>query len=99
MVMRHMDQATRVRMLKHNLLQVRRSVEWAGAGDVVHGLWNAVLVAQGALRLVETRLTQNDADDVDELLALAENRLRACRAAIARKVRPRLGQRLRDLAA
>ena len=83
MTTQYIDDATRLRVLLQDLREVRRSVDRLGAGDSVHTLHNAVLTAQGALSLVEARLSHGRTDEVARLLELAEQRLRACRMLIA----------------
>jgi signal transduction histidine kinase len=93
------DQAIRAKLLASSLLQVRREADRLGAADVVHELRNGILTIQGALGIVEARLAQGRTDEVDNLLELADTRLRRCRALIARTQRARLVRRLPEMLA
>ena len=90
------DNFTRLRMLQTDLRAVRRAVERVGAADSVHTFHNGVLTAQGALSLVEARLNQGRTDHVAGLLELAEQRLRCCRALMARRASGVIGARARS---
>ncbi len=79
------EQHTRATLLTASLRQVRHQTDRLGSADVIHELRNSVLTAQGALSLVEKRLTAGYGHEVDMLLDLAETRLRECRALVARK--------------
>ena len=82
--MQHPNQALRSRLLKDGLRQFRYQAERSGRGDQVHQLRNTVAIVQGALGLVEQRLTQGDEPELELLLNLAETRLREGRALLAR---------------
>ena len=71
-------------LLTCELRQFRVDAEHIGAGDTVHQLRNAVLIIQGALGLVETRVAQGQDTGVEALLDMAETRLREGRALIVR---------------
>jgi hypothetical protein len=78
------DQCTRTRVLQAGLRQLRRDGDRFGTSDTIHTLRNAIGTVQGALGLVEARLTQGHADEIELLLDLADTRLREGRALIAR---------------
>ena len=86
-------QLHRATLLAGSLRQIRHAAERLSAADVIHQLRNSILTAQGALGLVETRLSQGRNDDIDTLLDLAETRLRECRALVARTQSARFGRR------
>jgi hypothetical protein len=88
------EQHRRATALSASLRQLRHETNRNGSADVVHQLRNSVLMAQGALKLVERRLVSGYADEVEMLLDLAEIRLRECRALVARKQCMGLGCRL-----
>ena len=83
------DTSTRLAVLNSSLSQLRREADRLGAGDTIHLLRNSILTAQGALGLVESRLAQGRSDEVDNLLELAETRLREARSLVARRRRSR----------
>jgi hypothetical protein len=83
------DTSTRLAVLNSSLSQLRREADRLGAGDKIHRLRNSILTAQGALGLVESRLTQGRSDEVDKLLELAETRLREARSVVAQRQRLR----------
>ncbi len=85
---KHPNQFLRSRLLKDGLRQFRYQAERSGRGDQVHQLRNTVATVQGALGLVEQRLTQGDEPDLELLLDLAETRLREGRALLARGASP-----------
>jgi len=78
------DMATRLAVLTASLRQLRSEVDRLGAADTIHSLRNHLMAAQGALGLVEARLAQGRGDQVEALFELAETRLRAGRALVAR---------------
>ena len=78
------DQCTRTRVLQAGLRQLRRDGDRFGTAATIHPLRNAILTVQGALGLVEARLTQGHADEIALMLDLADTRLREGRALIAR---------------
>jgi hypothetical protein len=82
--MQQLNQATRSRLLMDGLRQFRYQAERSGRGDQVHQLRNTVATVQGALGLVEQRLTRGDEPELELLLDLAETRLREGRALLAR---------------
>ena len=79
--------------LMGGLRELRRAADRIAAADIVHQLRNGVLTAQGALYIVEARLAQGHTDDIEKLLDLADNRLRECRALVARTQRSRFLRR------
>ncbi len=70
--------------LASSLRRLRIDAELAGNGASIHQLRNAVMTAQGALGLVETRLSEGRGADVETLLELAETRLREGRRLLTR---------------
>jgi hypothetical protein len=89
-----LSQSERSRLLAASLRQLRLDTDRAGAADLVHQLRNSILTVQGALSLVEARLTKGQDDEIETLLDLAEARLRDGRALIARAQRSRfIGRR------
>jgi hypothetical protein len=76
------DQATRILALQSGLRWLRLEAGLNHAGDMVHSLLNSVATIQGALALVEGRRLRGQVEDVEEILALAESRLRQARVMI-----------------
>jgi len=87
------EQYARAMLLAGSVRQLRRQTDTLGAADAIHQLRNSVLIAQGALSIVETRLSQGRDDDIEKLLDLAETRVREGRALVARTRGLRLGRR------
>ena len=83
------DQFTRTRVLQAGLRQLRRDGDLFGTSATIHNLRNDIVTVQGALGLVEARLRQGHADELEMLLDLAETRLREGRALIARTLQVR----------
>ena len=81
------DDGTRLRVLLQELRDLRRASDRLGAGDQVHALANAIQTAQAALGVVEGRLRQGRTEEVAQLLALAEERMREGRRLIAGRQR------------
>ncbi len=71
--------AERVRLLQASLRQVRRHGQYLGSGATVHLFVNQISTAYGALRLAEARCAAERHDDLETLLDLAEDALRAAR--------------------
>ena len=76
-------------MLAAELRRFRVDADTVGAASTIHRLRNSALTVQGALGLIETRLAQGQAEEIDALLDLAEARLREGRALLARTRRVR----------
>jgi hypothetical protein len=92
-------QSKRALVLRAGLRNLRSEADRVGAADIVHQLRNCVMTAQGALHVVEARLTQGRNDELDELLDLAERRMHEARALIARSRLARFPSRRPVLAA
>jgi hypothetical protein len=73
----------RVQLLQADLAQVRRQSQARGSGATIHRVSNQVATAHGALQLVEARCDEAKANDIEQLLALAEACLRTARILIA----------------
>ncbi len=77
------DLAERAQLLQADLRQVRRQGQARGSGATIHALSNQVATAHSALQLVEARCDEAKANDIEQLLALAEACLRTARILIA----------------
>jgi hypothetical protein len=80
-------QSKRALLLRAGVRNLRSDADRLGAADVVHQLMNCVMTAQGALHIVDTRLAEGreeELEELEELLNLAEVRVREGRALIAR---------------
>lgn len=86
---RHSEPSLRYRILAAELSRLRVQAYQVGAADTIHSLINAVSTVQGALRLVETRLADGRDDDLEQLLDLAETRIREGRSLVAQTRRRR----------
>ena len=83
------EHATRLRVLRQELWDLRRATDRLSAGDRVHALANAIQTAQAALGVVEARLRQGRTEEVERLLTLADERVRSGRRLIAQRQRLR----------
>lgn len=92
-------QQKRVVLLHAEARNLRSEADRLGAADVVHDVHNCVMTAQGALHIADARLADGRADDLDELLDLAERRMREAHALIARSRLARFPMRRPTLAA
>ncbi len=81
--------SARALLLRSSLNQLQHAADRMGASDTIHYLRNCVLTAQGALGIVEARLAASRNDDLEQLIELAETRLREGRALIARSQQTR----------
>jgi hypothetical protein len=77
------DLAERIQVLHADLDQVRRQSRFFGSGATIHRLINHVATAQSTLGLVETRCREATGDDIERLLALAEECLNTARILMA----------------
>ena len=77
-------QSKRALVLRAGLRHLRSDADRLGAADVVHQLMNCVMTAQGALHIVDTRLAEGRDEELEELLNLAEGRVREGRALVTR---------------
>ena len=77
------DIGERTRVLQASLRQVRRQTQYLGSGAAIHTFINQISTANAALRLVDARRTFGTPGDMEMLLGLAEDSLRAARALVA----------------
>ena len=77
-------QSARVSILQAGLRQLRAEANRIIAADTVHRIQNSIMTAQGALHIAEGRLIQERTDDLDNLLDLAEARLKEGRKLVVR---------------
>jgi hypothetical protein len=82
--LQHADLSLRFRILAAELYRLRVEADHVGAADTIHSLLNAVLTVQGALHLIKTRLADGRDDDLEQLLDLAEVRIRQGRSLVVK---------------
>ena len=93
LALQHAEPSLRYRILAAELSRLRVESHQVGAADTIHSLINTVSTVQGALGLVETRLTEGRDDDVERLLDLAEMRIRQGRSLVVQARRRRFHYR------